>query len=138
MTSVKTLVNFVRKSEQARRGERPRTNDRGNSIYRTHLSSERYVVDFSEDFGAEGWQQFDTDQDANYFGVWVNPTKRLTLTYAEGDWTLVECPDVACYNAEIRKMCEVFGEGFIAKGVDIDAGTVTEYRQDRSKFLIAE
>jgi hypothetical protein len=97
--------------------------------------SERYAVDFADDFTSEGWEQFDTDQDAHYFGVWVNKTKFLTLTYAEGDWTLVECPDAAHYNAEIEDAITFYGEGFIAKAYDMD-GTKTIFRQEREKFLI--
>src|SRR5438132_508470 len=78
------------------------TNDGGDKqIRRAFLPSERYGVDFAEDFKAEGWEQFDTDQDAHYFGVWVNRGRLQTLTYAEGDWTLVTCSDREHYNAEI-------------------------------------
>ena len=109
-------------------------NGRGNPIYRLFMPSERYLIDFADDFTAEGWEQFDTDQDANYFGVWVNPTTRQTLTYCEGDWSLVCCPDAASYNAEIQSCIDLYGEGFEFK--TIDASGITEYRQDRSHFLI--
>lgn len=106
----------------------------GCAIYTRFFSSERYGIDFADDFTSEGWLQFDTDQDAPYFGVWVNPRLFLTLTYAEGDWSLVECPDRERYNRVINTMIEFYGEGFVAIAIDIDAKTKTTYRQDRTEF----
>lgn len=111
-------------------------NERGNTITRMFLPSERYIIDFADDFTAEGWQQFDTDQDAHYFGVWVNRGKRLTLTYAEGDWSLVDCPTAETYRAEIESCCRFYGEGFIAKAIDVENRTVTTYVQDRAKLFL--
>ena len=110
-------------------------NKRGNRIKRTWLSTERYRWDFNEPFRSDGWEQYDTSQDAWYFGVWVNPRKLVTLSYAEGDWTLVVCPDAEHYNAEIADANEFYGEGRIALVID-QAGGATEYRQDRERFLI--
>lgn len=106
----------------------------GNTILRTFYSSERYLIDFADDFKSEGWMQFDTDQDASYFGVWVNPTKLMTLSYAEGDWTLVICPDSDRYNRSVQRMCEFYGEGFEAIAYDSEWNR-TIYRQDRSMFF---
>ena len=113
------------------------TNDRGNLIYQAFLSDERYSVDFADDFKSEGWEQYDTDQDACYFGVWMNKSKLMTLTYAEGDWSLVVCSDTQHYNAEITDALAFYGEGRIAMTID-DDGTATEYKQDRAEFLIKE
>lgn len=116
----------------------PQPNVFGNMVYRHNWSDSRYTVDFAEDFKVEGWMQFDTGQDAEYFGVWVNPVKRLTLTYCEGDWTLVECPTWETYVAEIQDAIAHYSEGFIAKCVDIHHGryaSVTTLVQDRSVFL---
>lgn len=121
------------------RGEKDsRPNERGNEIIRLYASTDRYVVDFADDFTSEGWMQFDTDQDAHYFGVWVNPSKLLKLSYAEGDWTLVVCPDAVHYNAEVEAACEFYGEGRIARVIDMDAKTITDYRQDRAEFFRPE
>jgi hypothetical protein len=111
-----------------------RVNSRGNTVHSASASTGRYVVDFADDYTSEGWEQFDTDQDAHYFGVWVNKGKLMTLTYAEGDWSLVVCPDLAHYRAEIENMIQFYGEGFIAKTYDEKEGWV-EHRQDRSRFL---
>lgn len=115
-----------------------RANLRGNEVRRMSVDTTRYVVDFASDFAAEGWEQFDTDQDADYFGVWVNRGKLLTLTYAEGDWDLVTCADAIHYNAELASMIAYYGEGSIATVFDLDAKSMTTLVQDRSKFLIQE
>lgn len=109
--------------------------DQGLPIWRLHADTDRYGVDFATDFAAEGWQQFDTDQDASYFGKWVNPVKLLILTYCEGDWSLVCCDSKEAYNREIAAACAFHAEGEIMHAYD-RVGNLTIYRQDRSKFLI--
>ncbi len=111
-------------------------NQSGNRLYRLFWSAERYVVDFAEDFTSLGWQQFDTDQDAWYFGVWVNPRTHQVLTYAEGDWDLVDGDGKEGYNAEIKRMIEFYGEGEVAKEIDFTTNTITIHRQDRAQFLL--
>lgn len=110
-------------------------NANGNTVHRFHAPAERYMVDFSEDFQLEGWEQYDTDQDAHYFGVWINKSCLCTLTYCEGDWTYVSCIGKEDFNREIRAMNDFYGEGRIAMTIDQD-GTSTEYRQNREQFLI--
>lgn len=135
MKSVNRLCDTIK-----RNAESTRTNERGNTIYGIHHDSERYAVDFADDFSAEGWEQFDTDQDAHYFGCWVNRQTLQTLTYAEGDWSLVCCSDSAHYNAEVSNMIEFYGEGYIAKTyTPTDSGNwrAEKFIQDRQQFLIA-
>lgn len=106
----------------------------GSRIYRfTEGGGDRYLIDFADQFTREGWMQFDTDQDASYFGVWVNPQRLSTLTFCEGDWALVESDNVELYNAEIAHMCQFYREGFIAKAIASD-GAMEIYQQDRSDF----
>ncbi len=112
------------------------TNKRGNAVKRINFSANRYIIDFADDFRAEGWEQFDTDQDAEYFGFWINKATRQTLTYCEGDWIFVQCPDDARFNAEIEDAIRFFGEGFIAMALEAN-GAKTTYRQSREQFLIA-
>ncbi len=106
----------------------------GCTCRKAFLPSERYIIDFAEDFNTEGWQQFDTDQDAHYFGVWINARQRLILTYCEGDWTLEECPSTDHYRDAVKRLCDFYGEGRICRVID-DKGGVTDYVQDRSEFL---
>jgi len=113
--------------------ERESSHD-GCRLFDRFSRGERYEIDFADDFTAEGWKQFDTDQDAHYFGVWVNPRFLLTLTYAEGDWTLVECVNRDAYRGEIERAIEFYGEGRMATVIS-DDGSVTVCRQDRQQFF---
>ena len=122
-------------------------NQQGNTVVHRHRSADRYLFDGDDDFRGAGWMQFDTDQDAWYYGVWVNPKTLRTLSYAEGDVYLVICPDAEHYNAEIKSMCEFHGEGFEFIACDMEAATslllggeakgeAEIHRQDRSKFFL--
>jgi len=127
----------------------PELNERGNEIERCRRDADRYLFDLDLCKAEDGWEQFDTDQDAGYFGVWVNPRLLEIVTYAEGDVTRVKCPDAAHYNAEIKSMCEFYGEGYELIACDVEAfshimlgtepkGEATVYRQDRQRFFIPE
>ena len=129
--SIKKLNTFC---EKFFANAETRINERGNTIYERFFDSERYGIDFADDFKEAGWEQFDTDQDAAYFGVWINASKRWTLTYCEGDWSLIKCETSDQYKAEIQSLIGFYGEGRIALAISTD-GTATEYRQDRSLFL---
>lgn len=127
------LLNLLRGTEVER------TNAQGNAVHTMFLSTERYVVDFggqcSTDPGApDQWCQFDTDQDAAYFGVWVHENLRQVLTYAEGDWSLVICPDLEHFKAEVQALLDFYTPGRFAASIDKDGG-LTEHFQDRSLFL---
>lgn len=124
--TVAKIVEFMRRQPVRRNG-------RGNVIHDAFLPDERYIVDFAPDFKPEGWIQFDTDQDAHYFGVWVNPSKLMTLTYAEGDWTLVVCMTAGNYNAEVQDACEFYGVAPAFTGIDVENHVVTEFYQDRKE-----
>lgn len=126
--TIKDIVGLIRNADAT-----PSQNDRGNKVMRMFFPDSRYTIDFADDFRPE-WQQFDTRQDAEYFGVWLNRTQRLTMTYCEGDWTLVECPDDACYFAEVGDCIRYYEAGFVARCIDAN-GNVVEVRQDREKFL---
>ena len=114
-----------------------RVNERGNTLYCAFFSADRYYWDFNKQFKKDGWLQYDTDQDAHYFGVWVNPRWKMVFSYVEGDIILCVCQDTDHYFAEIRSMNEFYGEGFIAKTID-ENGNMTVYSQDRNEFLKLE
>ncbi|KKL07566.1 hypothetical protein LCGC14_2584760, partial [marine sediment metagenome] len=65
--------------------EEEETNKRGNKIRRAYIGGDRYIFDFKICSPRDGWQQYDTSQDAWYFGVWIHPEGRVTITFAEGD-----------------------------------------------------
>lgn len=113
-------------------------NERDNKVYRASSGGERYTIDYDRSFKAEGWMQYDTEQDAAYFGVWVNKQLLRTLTFCEGDLILVECLNADSFNAEIENMNEFYPQtvdsaSVRAYGAD---GSSTFYYQDRSEFTI--
>lgn len=109
-------------------------NARNNIIFRAFFPSERYLIDFSEGFLKTDWKQYDTNQDAPYFGVWVNKTSLETLTYCEGDWTLVKCLTKENFNAEIENMIECYEPGYEFKTIGPEGLTI--YEQDRKDFFV--
>lgn len=95
---------------------------------------ERYYFDFLEGFFDGGWRQYDTDQDAWYFGVWVNIERREILTYAEGDISLRACASVESLKEQLESMAKFYGDpppAFTA--IDTSTGQVTHYIDERPK-----
>jgi len=107
-------------------------NERGNTILRSFRSTERYFFDFTACTKKKGWRQYDTSQDAWYFGVWVHPEKRVILTYAEGDISVVKCPTEQSNHAELKSMAEFYGAPPPAfTSIDYPSGKVTKYYDER-------
>lgn len=126
MKSVNNLANIIKKIGK------PDKTETGQDIWRTYWDRDRYMVDFADNFKAEGWQQYDTDQDAHYFGVWVNPDRLQTLTYAEGDWSLIQCDNQSAYQAELAGMAKFYGSPPPAFTViDTETATITKHYQER-------
>ena len=115
--------------------DEPETNAQGNRIERSALAgADRYMFDFGECRPESGWVLFDTAEDASYFGVWVHPDKRETLTFAEGDVTRVICDTEAGYRAEIEALCCFYKTAQAFKTIS-NHGTITEHYQDRDVLL---
>lgn len=94
----------------ARPGSAPETNSNGCVVTRTfHPSIDRYVFDFNRCDSSDGWECYDSDQDASYFGTWVRMETRETVTYAEGDITHVQAPTEEAFRAELASMAEFYG-----------------------------
>ncbi len=72
--------------------------------------ADRYLYDFRVCTTDKGWAQFDSQQDASYFGNWVNPFKREWFTYAEGDTNLVRCDGDAEFIAYVRETFAFYEE----------------------------
>ena len=102
-------------------------NTRGNTVYTEFVGdSSRYPYDAK--LVPMGFQQYDTDQDAWYFGCWVHVGKREVWTYAEGDLSVVRCPTVESFKAELAHMAAFYGDpppAFIV--LDTDTGIRTEH-----------
>jgi hypothetical protein len=98
--------------------------------WNAHSDSGRYPWDSR--LLAAGWRQWDTDQDAWYFGVWVHKQLREVFTYAEGDCVHVLCSDAASFRAELSALLEAHPEHPPAIiEYDLDARTRTEVRDHR-------
>lgn len=116
----------------------------GATVRHTHRDGERYAVDFADGIhmgdepkpGLVWAQQFDTSQDAAYFGVWFLPELLCQITYCEGDWELVECPNAEVYNAIVRLTIAFYAEGRICLVLPHDGSQATEIRQSREMFFL--
>lgn len=112
-------------------------NQRGNEITR---SFEGDIVRFRFVFVlcslAKGWIQFDTDQDAWYFGIRIHKQRKQIVTYAEGDVFIIDAPTVESFNKEIKYMCEFYGKEAGIRTIDGD-GIYTKYYQDRKECFIS-
>ena len=90
-----------------------RLNERGNWVtYDNYFMRERYHYDLK--LGC-CFRQYDTYQDAPYFGVWVNHNDMCIVTFAEGDETIVYCLNRRSFNKELEDMHEFYEkEAFVA------------------------
>ena len=107
-------------------------NDRGNRVRHLILPGDRYLFDFNLDLGI--WEQLDTENDAGYFGVWINKTELRILSFVEGDLYLTLCPDPVSYDAEVSELCANCKAS--PAYVVLSEGKATHYFQDRSQFFI--
>lgn len=64
------------------------------------LGGERYAFDEH----LKGWEQFDTAQDAPYYGIWTSVDRMATVSFCEGDVTLVVAPDLEAFRTEVRAL----------------------------------
>jgi len=117
-------------------------NDRGAGVIRWGYGTaaalgadDRYKFDFEYCRPVDGWKQYDTDQDAHYFGVWVHIEQRLILTYAEGDLSVVFCHNDEQLRAELDHMADFYGDpppAFVA--FDLENNTETHVYDERPKI----
>ena len=109
-TTIKELTDLIIKSSIADKDDfrKVEIKDANRTIYRMFYPSSRYLVDCAPDF--KGWEQFDTYQDAPYFGVWSNKELKQSLCYAEGDWVLVQCTNEESYLQEVKETIEFYNE----------------------------
>lgn len=58
---------------------------------REFAPADRYLYDFGLCSYKNGFAQVDTSQDASYFGTWASPSRRMVVSYCEGDVTTQIC-----------------------------------------------
>ncbi|WED77243.1 hypothetical protein [Aeromonas allosaccharophila] len=76
---------------------------------------------------AQGWQQYDTEEDAWYFGIWINTERLETFTYAEGDTHHVIAPNVEAFRAELARLYQYHPQAPAFISIDPQAGVVTRH-----------
>ena len=94
--------------------------------------SERYFFDFNICTHENGWVQYDTDQDASYFGIWVHMKERAICTYAEGDLYLVVHASEDSFRGGLKELADFHGDpppAFVV--IDGNTGSVTEIFTER-------
>jgi hypothetical protein len=67
---------------------------------------DRYKFDLELCPASRGWAQWDTTQDASYYGTWVNPFRLTIVNFAEGDVTITRCETEAEFKDEARKLAD--------------------------------
>ncbi|WP_438404269.1 hypothetical protein [Aeromonas hydrophila] len=97
----------------------------GCRIDRGSHQADRYYYDRT--LLAQGWQQYDTEEDAWYFGIWINKEKLETFTYAEGDTSHVIAPNVEAFRAELTRLYRYHPQAPAFISIDPEAGVVTRH-----------
>lgn len=71
---------------------------------RDFAPADRYVYDFGPCSYDKGFAQIDTAQDASYFGTWASPSRRMVVSYVEGDVTISLCESDEEFIAQLREI----------------------------------
>ena len=69
------------------------------------MNGDRYMFDNGVCAVAKGFAQIDTTQDAWYYGMWTNPTTRVTISYTEGDVCRLTAENDEEYVKYLRELC---------------------------------
>jgi hypothetical protein len=97
----------------------------GCRIDRGSHQADRYYYDRT--LLAQGWQQYDTEEDAWYFGIWIHTEKLETFTYAEGDTCHVIAPNVEAFRSELARLYQYHQQAPAFISIDPDVGVVTHH-----------
>ncbi|MGL6611400.1 hypothetical protein ACSZOM_18445 [Aeromonas hydrophila] len=97
----------------------------GCCIDRGSHQADRYYYDRT--LLAKGWQQYDTEEDAWYFGIWINTQTLETFTYAEGDTSHVIAPNIEAFRAELARLYQYHPQAPAFVCIDPEAGVVTHH-----------
>ncbi|MGL5288360.1 MAG: hypothetical protein ACRC9N_02510 [Aeromonas sp.] len=97
----------------------------GCRIDRGSHQTDRYYYD--QTLLTQDWQQYDTEEDAWYFGIWINPKKRETFTYLEGDTHHVIAPNIEAFQAELARLYQHYPQAPAFISIDPQAGVMTPH-----------
>ena len=86
-------------------------NKQGNwTVYNLWMMRERYYYD-----QLPGYEPYATDQDAPYFGIWIDRKNMVITTFAEGDETVVHCLNEHQFQRELHAMTDFYFRRELAK-----------------------
>ncbi|MNF42298.1 hypothetical protein D3C84_233440 [compost metagenome] len=97
----------------------------GCRLDRGSHQADRYYYDRT--LLAQGWQQYDTEEDDWYFGIWINTERLETFTYAEGDTCHVIAPNAEAFRAELARLYQYHPQAPAFISIDPEAGVVTHH-----------
>ncbi|EKP0315531.1 hypothetical protein ACEUB2_04260 [Aeromonas veronii] len=97
----------------------------GCRIDRGGHQTDRYYYDRT--LLAQGWLQYDTEEDAWYFGIWIHTVKLETFTYAEGDTNHVIAPNVEAFRTELARLYQYHPQAPAFICINREVGIVTHY-----------
>jgi hypothetical protein len=97
-----------------------------------YCQRERYYYDMGMCSGSD-WCQFDTEQDASYFGIWVNIKDRKVVTFAEGDETIVTAENDTDFKAELQSIVKFYTPGRACATVN-DKGEFTNHYEQNAVY----
>ncbi len=103
----------------------------GCRIDRGSHQADRYYYDRT--LLAQGWQQYDTEEDGWYFGIWINTEKLETFTYAEGDTCHVIAPNVEAFRAELARLYQYHSQAPAFISIDPESGVVPRHFEAKSE-----
>lgn len=97
----------------------------GCQIDRGSHQADRYYYDRT--LLAQSWQQYDTEEGAWYYGIWIHTEKLETFIYAEGDTSHVIAPNVEAFRAELARLYQYHPQAPAFISIDPEAGVVTHH-----------
>lgn len=101
----------------------------GCRIDRGSHQADRYYYDRT--LLVQGWQQYDTKEDAWYFGIWIHIEKRETFTYAEGDISHVIAPNLEAFRSELARLYQYHPQAPAFISIDPEACVVTHHFESK-------
>ena len=90
----------------------------------------RYTFDGWVCTKARGWTQYDTDQDASYFGIWVHRDNLEVVTFAEDDLTYFKARDAEAFALEIEGMNAFYTPAPAFTTIDADGRLTRHYDEE--------
>lgn len=79
---------------------------------------DRYLYDLQLCTPKNGWAQLDTNQDASYYGNWVNPILLQLVSYCEGDICHIECDSETEFVNELTRTIQWHAERAFEPKID--------------------